>query len=330
MQARWFKQIVRTVQLGRGVKLVRSVCGLTLAGVASLCLSSVALSKDKGSDNGEVDDGAANTAVLPNIYLDLRTNYAKIPANTLSIGFSSPSLSSALATLQTLSRPTNSPTLQSLPLLSSPASQSIAVDVPLTVDVSDRVSLYSGLTASATQSATSDWSTFAVSSWNVGVQADIYEQNGGWIPTVTLQSTYTRSVPDTPLATTSFNNILEFDYALNKDETKGFLAGVQYTRIEVDSPRARVHPNVIGYVGGYYQWDNNWKFTGRVGVQSFGGAQLVNVTPFQSFTQPIVRFDLDRMDDNDNRLFGVTAEIAWAPKPAYQLTIRTPLYAIRH
>ena len=86
----------------------------------------------------------------------------------------------------------------------------------------------------------------------------------------------------------------------------------------------------MGYVGGYYQWDNNWKFTGRLGVQSFGGAQLLNLTPFQPFTQPILRLDLDRMDDDDNRLFGVTAQIAWTPKPSYQLTLRTPLYAIKN
>jgi hypothetical protein len=91
-----------------------------------------------------------------------------------------------------------------------------------------------------------------------------------------------------------------------------------------------VGANIVGYVGGYYQWDNNWKFSGRVGVQSFGSAQLLNLTPFQPFTQPIVRLDLDRMDDNDNRLFGVTAQIAWVPKPSYQLTIRTPLYAARN
>jgi hypothetical protein len=36
------------------------------------------------------------------------------------------------------------------------------------------------------------------------------------------------------------------------------------------------------------------------------------------------------MDDNDNRLFGVTAEIAWVLKPAYMLTMRTPLYAVRN
>jgi hypothetical protein len=48
------------------------------------------------------------------------------------------------------------------------------------------------------------------------------------------------------------------------------------------------------------------------------------------FTQPIVRFDLDRMDDNDNRLFGITAQVAWVPKPSYQVTLRTPLYLVRN
>lgn len=80
----------------------------------------------------------------------------------------------------------------------------------------------------------------------------------------------------------------------------------------------------------YYQWDNNWKLSGRFGVQSFGGAQLLNLTPFQPFTQPLVRLDIDRMDDNDNRLFGVTAQISRMPKPSYQLTVRTPLYAVRN
>ena len=32
-----------------------------------------------------------------------------------------------------------------------------------------------------------------------------------------------------------------------------------------------------------------------------------------------------RLREADNRLFGVTAQIAWTPKPSYQLTLRTPL-----
>jgi hypothetical protein len=50
----------------------------------------------------------------------------------------------------------------------------------------------------------------------------------------------TRTVPDSPLATTSLNNVVEFNYALNEDETRGLLAGVQYTRVDVDSPLAKV------------------------------------------------------------------------------------------
>jgi hypothetical protein len=274
------------------------------------------------------DDAAKTDTTLPNIYLDLRTIYSRVPANSLSIGFSNPSsVSSAIATLQTQSTLPNVPTL---PNLSSPASQGVGIDVPLTVDLTDRVSVYGGFSASTSQSGMSGWSTLAISSWNVGFQADVYKQNGGSIPTITLQSTFTRSVPDSPLATTSVNSIVEFDYALNKDETKGLLAGIQDVVVGLDSPLAKVNPDIIGYVGGYYQWPNNWKLTGRAGVQWFGGAQLLNLTPFQPFTQPIVRFDLDRYDDNDNRLFGVTAEIAWTPKPAYQLTVRTPLYFVRN
>jgi hypothetical protein len=137
-------------------------------------------------------------------------------------------------------------------------------------------------------------------------------------------------VPHAALPITSLNTILEFNYALNTDETRGLLAGVQHTGVAVDSALVRINPNVVGYLGGYYQWDNNWKFTGRVGVQSFGGAQLLNQTPFEPFTQPIVRLDLDRMDDDDNRLFGITAVISWVPKPSYQLTVRTPLYLVKN
>jgi hypothetical protein len=320
----WSRNHIDAAQPGSRAALASPACRVAFAALLSVQFSAMALGKDK-DDSDEPSEKPAST--LPNIYLDLRTNYATVPANTLSIGFGGSSFSSAIATLQRLSTLTNSMTL---PALSSPASQSLSIDVPLTVDLNDRVSVYGGFTASASQSGTSDWSTIAVSSWNVGFQADVYKQNGGSIPTITWQSTLTRSVPDSPLATTSFNNIVEFDYALNADETRGLLAGFQHTRVDVGSPLAKVDPNIIGYVGGYYQWDNNWKLTGRFGVQWFGGAQLLNLTPFQPFTQPIARFDLDRMDDNDNRLFGVTAQISWVPKPAYQLTIRTPLYAVRN
>ena len=290
-----------------------SATRLALGVLLSLCLCDLARAKDE-----DEDEPAKPKPALPNIYLDLRTIYTTLPAGALSIGFSPPPL---LATLSGLS---------SLGTLSSPASRSLGTDIPLTVDVNERLSVYGGVSGATSQSGSASWSAFEIYGFTVGFQADLYQQNGGMFPTVTIQSNASRSISDAPLATTSYNTILEFGYALNADETRGLLAGAQYTKIIVDSIFAEVKPGYMGYVGGYYQWDNNWKFTGRFGVQSFGGAQLLNLTPFPAFTQPIVRLDLDRMDDDDNRLFGVTAQIAWTPKPSYQLTLRTPLYAIKN
>ena len=288
-----------------------------LRGAALPCILLIAASGAAFAADGDEDAKPA----VPNVYLDLRTSYATIPAGTLGLGFGNTSLSAAfeaLAAVQGLSVPRR-----------LPAAKAVAVDLPLTVDVSDRVSLYGGVSGSTTDFG-GGWSSFDITSWNIGLQADIYQQNGGNIPTVTWQSTITQSVPNAPGTTTSFNNIVEFGYALDEDETRGWLAGVQYTYTTIASQFASIRPYTILYAGGYYQWPNNWKFTGRVGVQAFGGAQLFNRTPIEPITQPILRLDLDRMDDNDNRLFGITAQIAWMPKPSYQVTLRTPLYAVRN
>lgn len=308
----------RTASAPRGpqVRKTRSARALALGLLLSLCCGGHGLAKD-GSDDD--DDAAPAKPAVPNLYLDMRTIYTTVPAGALAIGFSPPPLLSTL------------PGLASLSNLSAPSSRSLAVDLPFTVDLNDKTSVYGGVSGTTSQAGTAPWTDFAVTSWTIGFQADIYSQNGGKIPTITMQTNLTQSIPNTPpLATTTFNTILEADYALNADETVGWLAGTQYTKVQVNTGLATVNPAIMGYVGGYYQWDNNWKFTGRVGVQHFGGAQILNPISFPAFTQPILRLDLDRMDDNDNRLFGVTAQIAWTPKPSYQLTLRTPLYAVRN
>src|SRR6266700_4436530 len=318
------EKVVRSVARTRYGRSVMLPLMPRMAFVLAICVgcSGSAFAKDgDGEGSGKI------AATVPTMYLDLRTTYATIPAGTLSIGFGGTGLFTALQGLALANGNAKLPVPGGVSL---PASQAVVIDFPMTVDASDRVSLYAGLSASSTSTASTGWSPLAITNWNVGFQADVYLQNGGSIPTITWQSTITESVPNGPLATTNFNNILEFDYAFDKDETRGLLAGLQDTRVEIGSPLARIHPNIIGYVGGYYQWPDNWKFTGRVGVQSFGGAQLSNLAPIQPFTQPIVRLDLDRMDDNDDRLFGLTAQIMWVPKPFYQLTLRTPLYFVRN
>ena len=188
---------------------------------------------------GDDDDDSAKkpASSLPNIYLDLRTNYVKLPTGTLSLGFTS---FTPLAILSQVNA-------------SLPSSQGVALEVPLTVDISDAVSLYGGFTASTSQTGMSPWTPFTVASWNVGVQADLYQQNGGFLPTITVQSTFTRVVPQSPTATTSNTTVVEADYALDEDETRGLLGGVQVTTVSVDTDIAKVNPAVIGYLGAYYQ-----------------------------------------------------------------------------
>jgi hypothetical protein len=297
--------------------------------VKALAVCAICVGQSGHALANDDDDDHATKPTAPTTYIDLRTSYATIPGGSLGIGFGNSSLFSVLETiaLATGNTPLPVPTSVKLPMV-----QAITVDVPLTVDVSDRVSIYGGVSASANTMPVGGWTQLDITSWNVGFQADLYQQNGGSFPTVTLQSTLTQGIPNAPFVTTNFNNVLELDYAFDADETRGLLAGVQDTRVDVGNGgvSARIKPNLIGYVGAYYQWPNNWKFTARAGVQSFGGVELLNRTLIAPFTEPILRFDLDRMDDNDNRLVGVTVQIQWIPKPSYQLTLRTPLYLVRN
>jgi hypothetical protein len=102
--------------------------------------ASVSIGFSESAQSADVGDDTAKAAALtlPNIYLDMRTTYTSTPGGTRSIGFSNPSLSSAVATIQSLEALANSPALPARPSLSR---QAAAVDVPLTVDLGDRVSV---------------------------------------------------------------------------------------------------------------------------------------------------------------------------------------------
>ena len=184
---------------------------VALGVLLSFCLSGRALVKDDG--DGEEDAAKAKTT-LPNFYLDMRTIYSTLPAGSLSIGFSTPPLLSTLANLSSLRTPT------------SPSSRSISVDLPLTVDVNDQLSVYGGVSGATSQAGTDPWTAFSIFSFTLGFQADIYQQNGGMFPTITVQSNVSRSTSDSSLATTTYNTILEAGYGLDADEARGLLAGI--------------------------------------------------------------------------------------------------------
>src|SRR5674476_265187 len=113
----WSRSRGQAAQPVARAALAGPACRVALAALLSVYFSGMALSRDK--EDGD-DASEKPASALPNFYLDLRTNYATVPANTLSIGFGGSSFSSAIATLQRLSTLTNAPTLPSLPALSSP------------------------------------------------------------------------------------------------------------------------------------------------------------------------------------------------------------------
>ncbi len=275
------------------------LCGATLGLLAAFaCFNSARASDD-------ADEPVKAGSRIPNIYLDYNTQYTSVPPGTLAIGF----------------RNFVSP----IPA----AAQVVTLNAPLTVDITDRLSVYGGVSASTSRTDFSPWASMTLDSWNIGFNADVIRQDNA---TVTVISTLTRSITSAPgLASTSNQTVVELDYALNEDQTQGLLAGTRLTAVWVDSGLAKVEPAFVGYLGGYYQWDNNWKLSGRFGVQTFGGAQLGGgIIRARAFTQPLLRIDFERMDDNDNRLFGLSVEAAWTPQPLVQLTLRTPLFAVRN
>lgn len=286
----------------RGRVLLRPVplAALIAALTCAASIASPARATDASGEDGEAPK-------QPNIYLDLNTTYITVPPNTLALGF------------------------RNFTLPIGAAGQSVLVNAPLTVDINDRLSVYAGVGANMSRSDLTSWSAMTLDSWHVGFNADIIKQAEGPGPTLTVISTLTRSLNSPPgLAATSNQTTLELDYALDQDQMQGFLAGTRVTAAWVDSALVKVDPAFVGYIGGYYQWDSNWKVSSRLGVQSFGGARIGNVVLAKAFTQPTLRFDLDKMDDNDNRLFGASIEVAWTPQPIVQMTLRTPLYALRN
>ena len=152
--------------------------GVALAALATSSLSGLALSKDK--DDGDEEFSRRRLPGRPISILICERPMRPIPTNTLAIGFGNASFSTAfavLAMLWSLCTLASRRPAPALPTLSSPASQSIGVDVPLTVDLTDRVSVYGGFSATTSRTDMTDWSNFSVSAWMVGFQADV---SAGW------------------------------------------------------------------------------------------------------------------------------------------------------
>jgi len=94
--------------------------------LTSLCIAGSAL----GKDNDDEEDAKKPASTAPNLYLDLQSFYTTLPAGALGIGFRN---------------------FTALPALSSPASQTVTVNAPITLDLNDRITVYGGVSSSTTR-----------------------------------------------------------------------------------------------------------------------------------------------------------------------------------
>lgn len=185
-----FREATRRGRLPWGIDTGRPFCIALLGLVAVVGNCGTARASD------DDDESSGTKSKLPNVYLDLNTQYTTVPPNTLAIGF----------------RNFVSP----IPA----AAQVVTLNAPLTVDISDRISLYGGVSSSTSRTDTTSWSSMTLDSWNIGFNADVIQQDGA-IPTVTVISTLTRSVTHAPgLASTSNQTVVELDYATDEDATR--------------------------------------------------------------------------------------------------------------
>lgn len=263
--------------------------------------------KDDDDDNDDDDDDSKSSDdSSPTIYIDLETSWSSTPGNTVGFG------------------------LRNLRHLTGDKSRGLYMSAPLTIDLTDRISVYAGFDGSAAQTPGEKWSQYTPGSWIVGGSAEMIEQTG-YIPGVTLSASVSR--PFDPIAlgvfTTTWSGGVDLDYAFDKDQTRGITAGFSFSRTMVSSHLARVGAQTGAYIGGYWSPADQINLTAQLGVQYFDGAEAASLVRLKPVTTSYVMFEVEHVDDDDNRIFAVNLGFGWSPKPVVQISLSTPLYLAR-
>lgn len=110
---------------------------------------------------GKDDNDQAAQFTSPNVYLDLRTTYATAPGGAIGIGFGNTSLFSVLGAIALAAghTPSTVPTPIKLPTV-----HAVTVDIPLTFDLNDRVSVYGGVSVNANTMPLGGWTDIDIAS----------------------------------------------------------------------------------------------------------------------------------------------------------------------
>ncbi len=254
------------------------------------------------AQNDDDDDDDKPTG--PVVSIDVLATYLK--ASGFSFGFGVPRLSTLT--------------------LTSPSSQSFTVDAPLKIELDGWFTVYAGFGGAASKSGSGPWSSFKLDNWKTGFLADVYTQaEGQWLPSVTLTGSVSRPLDQALIQTTTWTAGLDLDLAVDTEQTRGLLAGVGYTRVTVDHNIGTIRPVTLLYAGAYRQFDA-WKLSATAGMQFFRGAEVANLINVKPVDIRFVRAELEKLDDDDNRLLAMAVAVGWSPKASIQLTLNVPIY----
>ena len=115
--------------------------------------------KDEKDSKDTTKDAPAG---WPSTYLDLSSGYSATPPGPILIG------------------------LRQFPLATS-SSQSFVVAAPLTIDLTDTLSIFGGIEGATSRTSTTKWTPFTLGNWFLGFSNDLIQQSGiGTFPTLTL------------------------------------------------------------------------------------------------------------------------------------------------
>lgn len=271
--------------------------------------------EDEGAEDDDAPGGRGKTGAgpaaeapdsWPTAYVDLETGWSSTPGNTLAFG------------------------LRNLRTLNGAKSRGLYLSAPLTIDLSERLSIYAGVDGSASQTLGQKWGQFTPGAWTVGGSAEVVSQSDSF-PAVSLSASVSRPFEATALGahTTTWTLGVDLDYQLDSGGSRGLVGGLDYSRVQISSPFARVGPQLDGYIGAYWSPAPQVTLTTQLGVQYFGGAELAAVLRLKPATTPYVQLELEHVDSDDDRIFAVNLMLGWSPKPMLQLSLSTPLYIAR-
>ncbi|MDR6872100.1 hypothetical protein J2Y55_003116 [Bosea sp. BE125] len=255
---------------------------------------------------------AEPSATGPVIYIDASATMARSPGNSFVIG------------------------RRGFFSITGSSSKSLSIDAPLTIDITDDLSLYAGFDFASSKTASTPWSQLALGSFTTGFDYTFLDQ-AGFLPELSVSGSVSRPVriPAGSALTTTWSGGIDADFSFDEAGHRGLIAGLALTYVTVNFGLGQLQPLYGGYVGAYHQWESGWKLTGKAGYASFGGGSLGTVIRATPARQVFAVVEFEKYDAADNKMFGVglagalSRSTTGKTSTSIQLVLSVPLYLTR-